>query len=669
MKNILSGAALSATVFAFTTSMTSAAELPEGKATDFTKKSNQSYSKMLDFSNKEDFEFAQKGFIATLDNPAIKNAEGKTIYSLSSFNFVKDTEAPDTANPSLWRQSQLTRIHGLFKVTDKIYQIRGFDISNMTLIEGKSGWIIIDPLISNESAAAGLKLANDKLGKRPVKAVIYTHSHVDHFGGAAGVITAEDAKNKKVQVIAPEGFLEEAISENLYAGNAMGRRAVYMYGRGMQNSPTGNLGTGLGPATSMGTTGLIPPNKIISKTGEKLTVDGVEIVFQMAPGTEAPSEMLFYFPQMKALCLSEDATSTMHNLYTLRGAKVRSPNVWATALTTTLDMFGSKSDVSFASHHWPRWGNAKVMEHITKQRDMYKYINDQTLRLANQGYDAEEIAEKIKLPDSLGKEFYNRGYYGTLSHNVKATYQLYLGFYNANPATLHKHPRIEAAKRYVTAMGGASKVLKMGREAFNKGDYRWSAELVNHLVYADPSNQDAKKLQAASLEQMGFQAESGPWRDVYLTGASELRGKANFPTEPFIDTRTLPLAMLIEYTGLHVNPEKASGKTMTIGLNINGSKEKQVMELNNSVLNLRKMKPGEKVDATYSMSSADLGAVMGGMARSEDLQKNGKLKSEGKADSMNELLAMLDTFDPGFNLVTPVEEKKAKDDRMANLNE
>ncbi len=666
MKKLFSSAALSATVFAFTTSLTSAAELPEGKATNYTKQINQSYSKMLDFANKEDFEFANKGFIATLDNPVIKNAEGKTIYNLNAFNFVKDTEAPDTANPSLWRQSQLTRIHGLFKVTDKIYQIRGFDISNMTLIEGKSGWIIIDPLISAETAAAGLKLANEKLGKRPVKAVIYTHSHVDHFGGAGGVITEADAKNKKVQVIAPEGFLEEAISENLYAGNAMGRRAEFMYGRYLQNSPVGNLGTGLGSATSMGTVGLIPPNKTISKTGEKLTVDGVEIVFQMAPGTEAPSEMLFYFPQMKALCLSEDATSTMHNLYTLRGAKVRSPNVWSQALTTTLDMFGAKSEVSFASHHWPRWGNAKVTEHLTKQRDMYKFINDQTLRLANQGYDSEEIAEKIKLPDSLAKEFYNRGYYGSLSHNVKATYQLYLGFYNANPATLHKHPRVEVAKRYVTAMGGASKVLKMGREAFDKGDYRWAAEMVNHLVYAEPNNKDAKKLQAASLEQLGYQAESGPWRDVYLTGAADLRGANRGDVQPFVDPRTLPLGMLIEYTGIQLNPDKAAGKSMKIGLVINNSKEKQVLELNNSVLHLRKMNPGESVDSTYSMTSEDFGSIIGGMVRSEDLQKSGKLKSEGKADSLNELVAMLDTFDPKFNLVTPVEEKKAKEDRMAN---
>ncbi|WP_413294478.1 alkyl/aryl-sulfatase [Bdellovibrio sp. HCB185ZH] len=669
MKNFLSSAALSATVFAFAASVASAKDLPEGKATETTRRINQSYSKMLDFSNKEDFEFAQKGFIATLDNPMIKNAEGKTVYNLNAFNFVKDTEAPDTANPSLWRQSQLTRMHGLYKVTEKIYQIRGFDLSNMTLIEGKSGWIVIDPLISAETAAAGLKLANDKLGKRPVKAVIYTHSHIDHFGGVLGVTSESDIKAKKTQIIAPEGFMEEATSENLYAGNAMGRRAIYMYGRVMTNSAIGNLGTGLGPGTSLGTSNLIPPTKIISKTGEKMNVDGVDIVFQMAPGTEAPSEMLFYFPQMKALCLSEDATSTMHNLYTLRGAKVRSPLVWSNALNTTLEMFGDKTDVSFASHHWPRWGNAKVTEHLTKQRDMYKFINDQTLRLANQGYDAEEIAEKMKLPDSLAIEFYNRGYYGTLSHNVKATFQLYLGFYNGNPATLHKHPRVESAKRYVTAMGGASKVLKMGRESFDKGDYRWTAELINHLVYADPGNQEAKRLQAAALEQLGFQAESGPWRDVYLSGAAELRSGQSIPTPPLLDPKALPLAMLVDYTGLRLNPEKASGKSMKIGLTVSGTKDKQVLELNNSVLHLRKMNAGEKVDASYSMSSTDLGSLLGGLTTTDELQRSGRVKYDGQAKAMGELVAMLDTFDPGFNLVTPVEEKTTKDDRMANINE
>ncbi|WP_413560893.1 alkyl/aryl-sulfatase [Bdellovibrio sp. HCB209] len=664
MKLFSSSAALSACLLSLTFSVSHAAELPEGKATDFTRKANQNYVKMLDFNNKEDFEFAQRGFIATLDNPVIKTAEGKTVYDLNAFDFLKDEPAPDTANPSLWRQSQLTRMHGLFKVTDKIYQIRGFDISNMTLIEGKTGWIIIDPLISNEVAAAGLKLANEKLGKRPVKAVIYTHSHVDHFGGVGGVTNEAEVKAKKVQIIAPEGFMEEAISENLFAGNAMGRRAVYMYGRGLKNSPTENLGTGLGSATSNGTTGIIAPTKTITKTGEKMTVDGIEIVFQMAPGTEAPSEMLFYFPQMKALCLSEDATSTMHNLYTLRGAKVRSANVWSTALNTTLDMFGSKADVSFASHHWPRWGNGKVVEHLTKQRDMYKFINDQTLRLANQGYDAEEIAEKIKLPESLAKEFYNRGYYGSLNHNVKATYQLYLGFYNANPATLHKHPRTEAAKRYVTAMGGASKVLKNGREAFDKGDYRWTAEIVNHLVYAEPNNKEARRLQAAALEQLGFQAESGPWRDVYISGATELRGAPIFPTPPFIDTRTLPLAMLMEYTGLRLNPEKANGKSMKIGLTFNGSKEKHTLELNNSVVHVRKSMPNEEMDASYTMDYKDFASIMGGMQTFD--QRNEKFKSEGKTRALGDLAAMLDSFDPGFNLITPVEEKSKSDERMAS---
>jgi alkyl sulfatase BDS1-like metallo-beta-lactamase superfamily hydrolase len=513
-----------------------------------------------------------------------------------------------------------------------------------------------------------MKLANEKLGNRPIKTIIFTHSHVDHFGGVLGIVTPEEIKSKKVEIIAPVGFMDEAVSENLYAGTAMARRAIFMYGSFIENSPIGNLGTGLGSAVSNGTHTIAVPHKIISKTGEKMTVDGVDIVFQNAPGTEAPAEMLFYFPQMKALCLSEDATSTMHNLYTLRGAKVRSPLVWANTLNETLHLFGDQVEVSFASHHWPRWGNTQVKEHIEKQRDMYKFINDQTLKMANQGYDAEEIAEKMKLPDSLGKEFFNRGYYGTLSHNVKATYQLYLGFYNGNPATLHQHPRVEAAKLYVSAIGGASKVLKIGRDAFNKGDYRWTAEIVNHLVYADPNNKEAKELQAAALEQMGFQAESGPWRDVYLTGASELRNGVPQKAIPLVDPRSLPLAMLFDYTAIRLNAEKANGKKSIIGVTVTDTNEKYTLTLNNSVLFATKSRPNEKFDSSISMKSADVNLVFSGLEKSDDLVKSGRMKVSGKSGAVNELVAMLDNFDLNFNLVTPVDSKPATPAGMAQAD-
>lgn len=655
-------------ITAMSLSAQAAEKLPSpGTATSFTKKANQAVLNELNFSDREDFDLATRGFIAKLADPKIKTA--RSTYDTDAFNFLVGKPAPDTANPSLWRQSQLTSLSGLFKVSDKIYQIRGFDVSNMTLIEGKSGWIVIDPLTSVETATAGMQLVNEKLGKRPISAVIFTHSHADHFGGVMGVLTAEDIRAKKIPIIAPEGFLDEAVSENLYAGNIMSRRATFMYGNYLPNNPSGNLGTGLGPGVSDGTHSIAVPTKLITKTGEKMNVDGMEVVFQMAPGTEAPSEMLFYFPQLKALCLSEDATSTMHNLYTLRGAKVRNPLVWSNALSKTLEMFGDQAEVSFASHHWPRWGNGKVRQHISDQRDMYKFINDQTLRLANQGYDAEEIAEQLKLPDSLGKKFYNRGYYGSLNHNVKATYQLYLGFYNGNPATLHQHPRVEAAKRYVQAMGGPSKVLKIGRDAFNKGDYRWTAEVVNHLVYANPTNKEALQLQASALEQLGFQAESGPWRDFYLTAAKELRdGKTNI-APPIMDPRSLPLAMLLDYTSLRINPEKANGKTIRLGVNTTDTNEKYSLILNNSVLVAGKAHPNEKFDSVLEVKSSELGKLFTGMESPEQIQKAGNLKISGRTQAINELVSMLDTFDDRFNLVTPVEQRKVPSDKpIADLS-
>ncbi|MNJ96681.1 Metallo-beta-lactamase superfamily protein [compost metagenome] len=657
VKTLIAGASL--LLLGATVAKSADEPLKRGVASSFTAQANQAVLNQLDFSNREDFEFATRGFIATLPDPHIKGKDGAVLYDLNAYAFLRDKSAPATANPSLWRQSQLTSLSGLYKVTDKIYQIRGFDLSNMTLIQGNTGWIIIDPLTSAETAAAGLQLANEKLGKRPIKAVIFTHSHIDHFGGVLGIVTDAEIKSKKVQIIAPVGFLAEAISENLYAGNAMARRAIYMYGSYIQNGPTGNLGTGLGPAVSNGTHTIAVPNKTITKTGEKMTVDGIEMVFQNAPGTEAPAEMLFYFPQLKALCLSEDATATMHNLYTLRGAKVRSPLVWANALNETLELFGDSAQVSFASHHWPRWGNAKIKEFITNQRDMYKFINDQTLKMANQGYDAEEIAEKLRLPDSLGKKFYNRGYYGSLSHNVRATYQLYLGFYNGNPANLHKHPRIEAGKRYVAAIGGANQVLKLGRNAFNKGDYRWTAELVNHLVYADPNNKEARELQAAALEQMGFQAESGPWRDVYLAGASELRDGVPQKAIPLVDTRTLPLAMLFDYTAIRLNADKAAGKRSVIAINTTDTKEKYILTLNNSVLFANKAQASDKADTTLTMTSKEAGELFGGFKSMDELRQSGGLKMSGKSGAVTDLLAMLDTFNPNFNLVTPVQPAKA----------
>ncbi|GLS04568.1 alkyl/aryl-sulfatase [Chitiniphilus shinanonensis] len=638
---------------------TIAADLPVGVATDTTRAANQAVLQQLDFNDRDSFDAVNRGLIAKLPDARIKSKDGKLVYDADNFAFLRDKPAPDTVNPSFWRQSQLNAEHGLYKVADRIYQFRGYDIANMTLIQGDTGWIIIDTTTSTEVAAAGLKLANEKLGQRPVKAVIITHSHADHFGGVLGVVSPDDIKNKKVEIIAPVGFLEESVSENLYAGNAMGRRARYSYGDGLPLGASGSIGTGLGVNLSQGTISIAEPTRTITHTGEQLTVDGLDIVFQNAPGTEAPAEMLFYFPQLKALCLAEDSTYVMHNLYTLRGAKVRSPLVWANTLNTTLELFGDKAEVAFASHTWPTWGNAKIREHLSKQRDMYRFINDQTLRLANQGYDAEEIAERLTLPDALGKEFYNRGYYGSLKHNVKATYQLYLGFFNGNPATLDALPRVDAAKRYVEAMGGAAQVLQRGRKAFDAGDYRWTAELVNHVVYADPGNQEARALQAAALEQLGFQAESATWRGFYLMGANELRGAKPMATATLVDPRAVPVPMAVDYASTLIDPARAVGKHKRIGLRVTGAEpQSYTLTLENAVLFLNKPVAGEQLDSTVTLTAPEFGAIVGGMAKTADLVKKGTVKVEGEADALDQLAALFDRPDPAFPLIEPVTARK-----------
>lgn len=628
-----------------------------GSASPHTSAANKAVLTELDFGDRRSYEAVSRGFIARLPDPVIRDKAGNVVYDSTRFDFIKGA-APDTANPSLWRQSELNKERGLYKIADRIYQFRGYDTANMTLVQGKTGWIVIDTTTSAEVAAAGLKLANDKVGYRPVKAVIFTHSHADHFGGIDGVVSPEDIKAKRVQIIAPAGFVEEAVSENLYAGNAMARRARFSYSDGIPVGPAGAIGTGLGVAVSQGSVGLAIPTHTITKTGQTLTIDGTKVVFQNAPGTEAPSEMMFYFPELKALCLSEDATYLMHNLYTLRGAKVRSPHVWAAALSETLELFGDQAEIAFASHSWPTWGNANIRKFVSDQRDMYKFINDQTLRLANQGYNAAEIAERLKLPGSIGKPFYNRGYYGSLKHNVRATYQLYLGFFDGNPATLDALPRTESARRYVEAMGGADNVLKLGRAAFDQGDYRWTAELVNYAVYADPANRQARELQAAALEQMGFQAESATWRGFYLMGAEELRSGKPYPAKPLVDPRGIPVPMAVDYASTLVNPERAAGLTKRIGLNVSDERAKYTLSLENSVLVLSKPSANDKLDGTLTMTAPQFGAVIGRQAKVSDLVSAGGVKSSGSgAEALDAIAGLLDAADLAFPLVTPVQRK------------
>lgn len=637
--------------------ITSSAFAAPNAATDTTKKANEAIANYLPFTNKQDFEDARRGFIADLPSPVIKGKDGKTVIDLTQYDFLnKEGEAPATVNPSLWRQSQLLAIRGLFKVVDGIYQVRNIDLANMTFVRGKTGWIVIDPLTSDETAKAALDLINDKVERLPVSAVLITHSHLDHFAGLRAIVDEVDVKSGKVPLIAPEGFMEEAVSENVFAGTAMSRRASYMFGNLLPKNPKGNVGAGLGITTAAGDITLLEPNKLIGKTGEKMTIDGVDVEFQMAPGTEAPAEMLFYFPQFKALDLAEDANHTLHNLLTLRGAKVRSAQKWSSTLGETLDMWGDKAEVSFGSHHWPQWGQERVVEHLEKQRDLYKYINDQTLRMANQGMTMNEIAEEFVLPDSLAKEFYNRSYYGDLKHNVRATYQLYLGFWDGNPTNFNPLPPVEEARKYV-AMVGADKMLANAQEAYDKGEYRWSATVTNKLVFADPKNQAARNLEADALEQMGYQAESGPARNFYLSGAQELRNGVKKMITPNASSpdliRSMTTEMILDFVAVHLNGPKVGDKNYAFNLEFPDTQEKFLLTVKNGVMNYAKDKTREAVDGSVTLNRSVLDDIALGKLKMGNLTESGEVTVDGDKAKFKEMLSNLDTFNFWFKISEP----------------
>lgn len=635
----------------------SAAHAAPNAATDATRKANDALASYLPFSNKQDFDDANHGFIADLPSPIIKGEAGNTVIDLSQYDFLKkEGPTPATVNPSLWRQSQLLAIRGLFKVVDGIYQVRNIDLANITFVRGKTGWIVIDPLTSAETAKAALALVNDKVEKLPVSAVIFTHSHVDHFAGLRAIVDEADVKSGKVPVIAPEGFMEEAVSENVFAGTVMSRRASYMYGNLLPKSPEGTVGGGLGLTTAAGTITLFEPSKLISKTGETMSVDGIDVVFQMAPGTEAPAEMLFYFPQFKAIDLAEDANHTLHNILTLRGAKVRSAQKWATTLGQTIDLWGKDAVVSFGSHHWPQWGNERVVQHLEKQRDLYKYINDQTLRMANQGLTMNEIAEQFVLPDSLGKEFSNRGYYGNLKHNVRATYQLYLGFWDGNPANFDPLPPSEEAKKYVE-MVGAEKMVKTAQDAYAKGEYRWAATVANKVVFADPKNEAARTVEADALEQMGYQAESGPARNFYLSGAQELRGGVKKMATPNTSSpdiiRGMTTEMFLDFLAIHLNGPRVGEKSYAYNLNFPDINAKYVLTVKNGVMNYSKDKQLEKPDGTVTLNRTTLDDIALGKLQLGNLSESGEVKIEGDKAKFKEMLTNFDKFDFWFTIAEP----------------
>jgi alkyl sulfatase BDS1-like metallo-beta-lactamase superfamily hydrolase len=625
-------------------------------ATETTRTANAGVLRELPFANGEDFDFALRGLVEAVPGLVVKGADDRVVWSMAAYGFLKG-ESPASVNPSLWRNAMLNAQAGLFKVAERIYQIRGFDLSNMTLIEGDAGIIVIDPLLTIEPAKAGLELYFKHRPRRPVVAVIYTHSHADHFGGVRGVIDEDDVRSGKVKVIAPQGFMDHAISENVIAGNAMSRRAAYMYGSLIPKSPRGQVDAGIGKTISTGSLTLIPPTDSVTKTGQEMTIDGVRIVFQVTPNTEAPSEMNFHFPQFRALCLAENANGSLHNLYTLRGAQVRDARAWAFYLNEALRLYGDQADVVFTSHFFPRYGRSRIAEFVTKQADAYKYIHDQTLRLANHGYTMNEIAGMVKLPKSLALEWFNRDYYGTVNHNSKAVYQRYLGWFDGNPAHLDPLPPEEAGKKYVEFMGGADAVMAKAQIAFDKGEYRWVAEVMNHVVFAEPENAKARGLAADALEQLGYQSESSAWRNFYLTGASELRngvrkGPALSAGSPDM-VRGLSLDEFFAYLGVRLNGPKAEGRNLALNFRFTDTGQQYAMVLRNSVLNATADAQLKDADASITLTRALLDEVTLRRATFEEKIKAGEVKVEGDPRKLGELFALLDSFDFWFNIVTP----------------
>ncbi|MBY7904775.1 MBL fold metallo-hydrolase [Vibrio fluvialis] len=627
-------------------------------ATQATIDANNAVKQSLPFSDKKDFENAQKGLIAKQDVVTIKNDKGDVVWDLEQYKqyITLNNPAPDSVNPSLWRNAQLNMINGLFEVTDGIYQVRGYDLSNITFIKGNTGWIVFDPLISQETAKAALDFVNEKLGKRPVVAVVYSHSHIDHFGGVRGIVDEKDVKAGKVKIIASHGFTEHAVSENVIAGNAMGRRAIFMYGALLPRNKFGGVNGGLGQTTSTGIATLIEPTDIIEKTGDEMTVDGVKMVFQYTPGTEAPTEMNTWFPDKKALWMAENSTNTMHNILTLRGAQVRDALKWSGYLQETIEMWGGDVKVKFQSHHWPMWGNADIVEYFKKQRDIYKYTHDQTVRLMNQGYTGEEISEIIKLPKTLENNWSTRGYYGTLRHNSRAVYQRYMGWYDGNPSDLNNLPPTNAAVKYVEYMGGESAAIQKAQADFDKGNYRWVAEVLKHVVFANPQSKKGKELLADAYEQLGYQSESGPWRSVYLQGAYELRNGT--PSAGGVQTaspdiiKNMPPEMLFDYLAVRILPEKAEGKKFAINLNFTDLDEKYTLYLEDSVL-IHTKKQSDKPNVTLTLTKSVLDDVQLGNVTLEKAIANGDIQLKGDKEVFKDFVGMLDRFNFWFNIVTP----------------
>ncbi|MGP1352496.1 MAG: alkyl/aryl-sulfatase [Parasphingopyxis sp.] len=628
---------------------------PPGIATDATRQANAAVAERLPLTDEADFIDARRGRIAQIEADAIRAEDGSVVWPIAARAFL-ESDAPDTANPSLWRQSILAAEHGLFEVTEGIWQVRGYDLSVMTIIEGETGWIIVDPLTTTETAAAALALVQETLGERPVTGMLYTHSHADHFGGARGIIDEAEIAARSVPVLAPIGFSETAVAENLLAGPHMSRRATLMFGQVIPPGASAHIGSGLGPGIPQGTVSLVLPTEEIEGRGTRRTIDGVEFEFIDAAGTEAPAEFMFYLPEHRALHTAEVATATLHNVLTMRGAQVRDALAWSRAIDHVLIEYGDRSDVVLASHHWPSWGTKNVTLFLTGQRDIYRYIHDQTLRRANSGATMVEAAEAIAEPTFSRQAFDTRGYYGTLNHNAKAVYQHYFGWWGGVMAEFHRLPHEQSAARYVEAMGGRDAILARGIAAFDAGDYRWAAEVLNHLVFAAPDDEQGRNWLAATYEQLGFQAESGPWRSYYLGAASELRngvpdtGGARLGNADFL--RAVPTLDLFDMLASRYAPERFQHSEFTLNFVFTDTAETIGVEIGPSVIVPRE-RAAQNPRATVTLDRASFEAMLLGTVRPFALAESGAMEIDGNWTALYDFLGLLEQPEFWFATATP----------------
>lgn len=639
-------------------------------ATEFTAQINSAVYSMLDFENTQEADFATRNLIDAPEVLELKNAEGEVVWSQAAFSFLDDYEkAPDTVNPSLWENTKNNNAYGLFEVVEGIYQVRGYDMANLTVVRGDTGWIVFDPLMSVECTEAAMQLIEKNLGKLPVKAVIISHPHVDHFGGISGLMSEEEAADAtlgiseqlasgKIPVIVPEGFTEHAVAENVYAGKAMGRRANYQYGVLLEDGVKGGLAMGIGMGQSTGVISFITPTYEIKSTGEKITIDGVEFEFQMTPGTEAPAEMNTWLPAFKALWLAENCTGTLHNLYTLRGAQVRDGSAWARYITEAVALYGNDVEVSFQSHNWPHWGNGVVVDYMTNTAAVYKFINDQTLTYINQGYTSDEISNMIELPEALAKNWYTRQYYGTVAHNSKAVYQKFMGWYDANPVNLNPLTPSDSAKKWVEYLGDVDEVLRKAKADFDKGEYQWVAEVTNVIVYADPENTAARLLCADAMEQLGYQAESGTWRNAYLSAALELRKGNQADKVPQTKSdgniiRNMTADMMFDYMGILLDKKAMADKDFSLSVTLTDTKEQYTLRVKNGVVLVYENVKAEGAEVSITCPKNALLLLL--QRNTEAFAQVAKL--EGNTELFAEFVNNLNQFSMGapanFNIVEP----------------